>query len=136
MGKLDLFLKSRRLADFTEKIPLSQSFADEEGNPLMWELKPVSAAEDEALRLSSVKRGEKGSFELDTSLYAAKLAAETVVFPDLNDAKLQDSYGVMGSERLLKEMLKAGEYQRLLKEVRRINGFGEITGELAEEAKN
>ena len=136
MGKLDLFLKSRVPADFTEKIALSQRFADEEGNVILWELKSVSASEDEALRLSSVKRGEGGSFELDTNIYAAKLASATVLFPDLNDAKLQDSYGVMGAERLLKEMLKAGEYQRLLKEVRRINGFGEVTGELVDEAKN
>ena len=69
-------------------------------------------------------------------MYGAKLAAATVVFPDLNDARLQDSYGVMGSDRLLREMLRAGEYQRLLKIVKEINGFGEVTDELVDEAKN
>ena len=135
MGRLDLFLKEKKAADFVEKMIVSTAFAHEDGTPALWELKPVSASEDEALRLSCVKR-VKGSFELDTNMYAAKLAAATVVFPDLNDASLQDSYGVMGSDRLLKEMLKAGEYQRLLKKVKEINGFGEVTSELIDEAKN
>ena len=135
MSRLDLFLKSRRPADLIEKAAVSESFTDEDGVPVLWELKAVSASEDEALRLSSVKR-QNGSFELDTNMYAAKLAAATVVFPDLNDARLQDSYGVMGADRLLKEMLKAGEYRRLLKKVREINGFGQVTSGLIEEAKN
>ena len=42
----------------------------------------------------------------------------------------------MGADRLLREMLKAGEYQRLLKKVKEINGFGEVTEDLIDEAKN
>ena len=135
MSRLDLFLKSRKPSDYVEKVAVSPDFTEEDGSVVLWELRPVSASVDEMLRLSCLKR-VKGSFELDTNMYAAKLAAASVVFPDLNDARLQDSYGVMGADRLLKEMLKAGEYRRLLKKVREINGFGQVTSGLIEEAKN
>ncbi|MBQ7241229.1 MAG: phage portal protein [Firmicutes bacterium] len=135
MSRLDLFLKSRKPSDYVEKVAVSPDFTEEDGSVVLWELKPVSASVDEMLRLSCLKR-VKGSFELDTNMYGAKLAAATVVFPDLNDVNLQDSYGVMGADRLLREMLKAGEYQRLLKKVKEINGFGEVTEDLIDEAKN
>ena len=52
------------------------------------------------------------------------ILAESVVFPDLKDAALQNSYGVIGAERLLARLLLAGEYDCLRREVERINGGG------------
>ena len=46
---------------------------------------------------------------------------------DLKDAALQNSYGVIGAERLLARLLLAGEYDCLRREVERING-GEDDG--------
>ena len=137
MSQLEFFLKGKKALSVCENIIISKKFTDDEGKPVFWKLKPISAAFDEELRLSSVKRNRNTSrFEMDLNAYAGKLAAATVVFPDLNDAKLQDSYGVLGADSLLKEMLDAGEYQMLLKKVREINGFGEVTGKLFDEAKN
>ena len=45
-----------------------------------------------------------------------------MVFPDLKDAALQNSYGVVGAERLLAKLLLAGEYDRLRMAVEEING--------------
>ena len=55
MSRLDLFLKSRKPVDFVERVAVSTDFTDEDGSPLLWELKPVSASADEILRLSCLK---------------------------------------------------------------------------------
>ncbi|MFJ7698974.1 hypothetical protein [Lysinibacillus fusiformis] len=34
---------------------------------------------------------------------------ESIVYPNVNDKKLQDSYGAMGSDQLLGKMLTIGE---------------------------
>ena len=70
--------------------------------------------------------GKPGMYRqrVDTSEYQAKLMAAAVVTPNLNDAELQDSYGVMSAEELLKEMLDdAGEYTELAVKVQQISGF-------------
>jgi len=58
------------------------------------------------------------------------------VFPNLNDSELQDSYKVMSADKLLKVMLKPGEYQDYLKKVQEVNGYDVPLDELVEEAKN
>jgi hypothetical protein len=64
------------------------------------------------------------------------MTAASVAYPNLNDAELQNSYGVMGAEALLEAMLTAGEYITLSGKVAEINGFNESVEELVEEAKN
>ena len=51
--------------------------------------------------------GRKGQFtqEFDGNAYQAKIAVRCTVFPDLNDAALQDSYKAMGAEKLITTML-------------------------------
>jgi hypothetical protein len=64
------------------------------------------------------------------------MSATAVVYPDLKNAELQKSYGVMGEERLLKAMLSAGEYVQLSGKIAEINGFDNDVNELVDEAKN
>ena len=66
----------------------------------------------------------------------AKLVVASVVFPDLKDAELQKSYGVLGADQLLRKMLLPGEYATLLQKVQEVNGFDRDVNELAEEVKN
>lgn len=73
--------------------------------------------------------------DFDPDRYQDLLTARTVVYPNLNSAALQDSYGVKSPADLLKTMLKAGEYIDLQMEVNKINGFVK-PDELIEEAKN
>ncbi|MNC83125.1 Phage XkdN-like protein [compost metagenome] len=60
----------------------------------------------------------------------------SVVYPDLKDAELQKSYGVLGADQLLRKMLLPGEYATLLQKVQSINGFDKDVNELADEVKN
>ena len=48
--------------------------------------------------------------------------SRSVIFPDLKDAALQDSYGVIGAEKLLGKLLLSGEYDALRSAVEEING--------------
>jgi hypothetical protein len=142
MSNFSAFFAQNKLKPETVKLAVSKNFVDENGKPLEWELRVLSAKEDIDIRRAStrkVKSGVKGgatSSEFDVNVYLSKMTAASVVFPDLNDAELQNSYGVMGSEALLETMLAAGEYITLSGKVAEINGFNESVEELAEEAKN
>ena len=67
--------------------------------------------------------------------YCGRLCEESVLYPDLKNAALQDSYGVMGGAALLKAMLNGGEYVFLVRQVEEVNGFGQSERTLADEAK-
>ena len=64
------------------------------------------------------------------------MAAASTVYPDLYNEELQNSYGVMGEDALLKEMLTAGEYIAYIKKVKEVNGFNISEREIVDEAKN
>ena len=57
------------------------------------------------------------------------------MFPDLNNAELQDSWGVAKPEQLVGAMLIGGEFDDYVTEVFRVNGF-KTENELVDEAKN
>ena len=102
---------------------VSPRFVDEDGEAEQWEIRCLTAAEDESLRRSCARcvpvPGRRGQYmsETDAGLYLGRLAAACTVYPDLNDRSLQDSYGVMGAEELLRAMLTAGEYAVYLDKV-------------------
>lgn len=113
-----------------------------DGKPVEWEIKAISPGKDDALKKACTKQvqvpGKKNSYtpELDMYLYLGKLAAACTVYPDLADAELQNSYGVMGEDALLKEILNIGEYNDYLTKVQEVNGFETSMSDLVEEAKN
>ena len=66
-----------------------------------------------------------------------KQIAASVVFPNLLDAELQDSYGVKTPEALLKEMVDdPTEFAEFATFVREFSGFDESINDAVEEAKN
>ena len=73
--------------------------------------------------------------ETDPADYLCRLAAACVIEPDLQNAALQRSWGVMGAEDLLKRMLSAGEYAKLVERVQAVCGFDLPVRELADEIK-
>ena len=73
--------------------------------------------------------------EFDNVLYLAKLAAACTVYPNLNDAELQDSYGTKCAEELISAMLTPGEYTNYTEKLFDICGFGDKL-DLVEQAKN
>lgn len=139
---LSAFLSQNAIKIENEKHVVSKRFLDENQEPIKWEIQSINSQEDELLRKSCTKRlpipGKKNQFtnETDYTKYVGLLAVKCTVYPNLNDAQLQDSYGVMGADELLKNMLSPGEYADYLNLVQKINGFEQSFEEKVEEAKN
>ncbi len=139
MSGLNAFLSQNAIKAENEKHIISDRFVDEKGNPIHWEIRALTAEEDEALRKSCTKKiRNKGIITQETNYeeYMAKLIVECVVFPNLRDKELQESYGVLGADKLVKKMLTSGEYAELLEKVQEVNGFDVGMDELVEEVKN
>lgn len=143
MKNLTAFFAENALKKENVKYIASQRFIDPETKePMEWELQSVTSEEDEEIRKSCMKTvqviGKKNQYERELNMdkYLATLAVRCVVFPDLHNAQLQDSYHVKGADALLKKMLLAGEYADLLVQVQNICGFTETFDELVDEAKN
>ena len=111
MSSLEAFLKPIDIEN--KKIVVSNRFV-ENGKPVEWEIRTMSEEQEEAIRKSCMtkKKGKNGVVErdIDNDLFNAKMAAESVVYPDLKNAQLQDHYDALGAEDLLKKMLTGGEY--------------------------
>lgn len=142
MGDLSCFLSQNVIKVENVKFAVSRRFLDKNKKPVEWEICCITPEEDETLKKECTRRvpvvGKKGAFlpETDYSAYVAKLAARCTIFPNLNDKELQDSYGVMGAEALLKKMLTPGEYNDYLAKVQEVNGFDVSMEELVDDAKN
>ena len=65
------------------------------------------------------------------------MAAACIVYPNLNDRELQDSYGVMGADQLLGEMIDdPGEYNEFISKIQAYHGFDQAFQDKVDEAKN
>ena len=136
MSNLNAFLKINRKNKENVKFVASERFVDENGNPVEWEIKPVSSKVADTIRddCTSIIKGK--TYKVDTAKFNRQIAVACTVFPNLNDKELQDSYGVMGAEQLIQEMLDIdGEYQRYINKVLEVCEYKSDT-ELVEEAKN
>ena len=134
---LEAFLRQNKKERETIKFPASKAFVDEKGNPMEWTIKPLTSKEAENIRkqVNTYKKG--GTVEIDNALFNRKVAAACTVFPDLKNAELQDSYGVMGEENLIVEMLdNDGEYQTYVAKCLEVSGYNQNENELVTEAKN
>lgn len=142
MSNLSMFMKKNKVEKVNTKYAATESLLDAEGKPLEWEIKSVNTKQHEELRESCTMEvqvtGKPGVFrqKLNSSKYVAKLLAASVVFPDLHDKELQDSYGVMTAEDLIQEILDdPKEYNELAEFVQNFNGFEPMEAKV-EEAKN
>lgn len=94
-----------------------------------------SAIKEKAMKIA-VNNG-KADTDLDMNLYSLLLCVESITYPNLNDAELQDSYGVKRPDDLLKEMLTGGEFTNLFLKVTEVNKVNyQSFEEKVEEAKN
>lgn len=140
MSDFSVFMAGNVLQDEIIKYVASTRFV-KDGKPVEWELKAVDAETDEKIRKESAKlvpvgkHGQKVE-QNDNNKYIGKLCVASTVYPNLNDAELQDSYGVKSADALLKKMLRPGEYTTFQLKVMEINGFDLSMEELVDEAKN
>lgn len=142
MSNLSAFLSQNAIKAENVKRVISDRFIGENGKPEEWEFSAVSAEIDAHIRKSCMVRlpvpGKKNIYqqEIDREKYVAQIAAQTVVYPNLNDAALQDSYGVKDAVSLLKKMLISGEYTMLMGVVNEVNGYDVTMADKVDEAKN
>lgn len=142
MSNLSMFLKKNKKQRENIFYAASADFTDENGKAALWELRAVTTAENDRIRddcTKEIKDKKSGIVrqKVDQNLYLARLACASIVFPNLNDAALQDSYGVKTPEALLKEMIdNAGEYSALVAKVSELSGFDREPADEVEEAKN
>lgn len=140
MSSLQAFFAQNTPSEITEEVIVSERFKDENGKPIPWKVRAITEAENEQLRKAATQYvkgpGGRRVAEIQPEVYMTKVVVSSVVFPDLKNADLQKSYGVLGAEDLLKRMLLSGEYARLVQAVQEINGFDKDINELVEEVKN
>ena len=111
MGQECFYRENRK--DRGEKEVLLTERLTADGGQMLFRIRPMSQRENEEIWKRSSEEERR---------YESMVLAESVVFPDLKDAALQNSYGVVGAERLLAKLLLAGEYDRLRMAVESING--------------
>lgn len=140
-NNLSAFLKKNKKSRPNVFYAASADFVDENGKPVLWELRSLTTAEHERIRDDCMyeTKDAKGRTvqKMDNSKLLAKMAAASIVYPNLYDAALQDDYGVKTPEALLKEMIdNPGEYAELMKKVTAVSGFDQDIEAEIEEAKN
>lgn len=143
MSNFSRFMKSNKVARANTTYPATKSLVDENGNPLEWTIKPLTTTENENIRESCMidvpVTGKPNMYrpKLNTSKYIAKMVAASIVEPNLYDKELQNSYGAMTPEELLKEMVDdPSEYNDLVAFIQDYNGFNTSLEDKVEEAKN
>ena len=143
MSKFNQFMKQNKIQKENTTFPATKSLMDEDGKPLNWAIKPITTKENDAIRDDCTREvavaGKPNMFrpKLNTSKYVAMMICGSVLEPNLNDKELQDSYGVMTPEELLKEMVNdPGEYGEFASFVQTFNGFTTTLNDKVEEAKN
>lgn len=143
MSNFSRFMKANKATKENTKYAATKSLTDENGKPLEWVIKPLSTRENESIREDCMVeipvKGKPNMYrpKLNTSKYIAKMMCACVVEPNLYDKELQDSYGVMTPEELIKEMIDdPGEYNEFASFIQDFNGFNVSLEEKVEEAKN
>ena len=142
MSNFSKFMKANKIQKQNVMHPVTKSLMDENGNPLLWELKPLTTKENEAIRdactIDVPVKGKPNQYrpKVDMNKYQTKLICAAIVSPDLNNAELQNSYGVMSAEELIKEMVNdPAEYTDLVLFIQKLSGFKSLQEEV-NEAKN
>lgn len=143
MSDLSRFLKKNKKLKENVQYAVTKSLTDEKGQPLLWEIRPLTSKEtnrltDECTFQEQVP-GKPNVFrnKINSTKLLQKMMVASVIFPNLNDKDLQDSYGVMTPEELITEMVDdPGEYNNFGKYLNELNGFNEGINEKVEEAKN
>jgi len=101
MNNISYFLKENKVTQGNIFYPVSKNFVDEKGRPVEWEFRRLSPE--------------------DTAQMQIKQIVSSVIFPDLYNLELQDSYGVDKPEKLLLALIEDSEYENLSAFVALIN---------------
>lgn len=143
MSKFSKFMKQNKIKKENTTFAPTKSLLDENGEPIKFVIKPLTTKENEDIREACTVdipvTGKPNMFrpKLNSSKYLAKMLCSCIIEPNLFDKELQDSYGVMTPEDLIREMIDdPGEYQDFVVFVQNFNGFNVSLEDKVSEAKN
>lgn len=137
MKNLEGFLKQNKIKVPNIKYVASRDFVDDEGNPLEWELKKITTKEYNYLRNKAMSIDAKNQdVDFNQQQFTSSICAACVVFPDLKDTQLQNSYSVVGESNVLQEMLNPKEFDDLYNKINELMGYNQSFSDKVEEAKN
>ena len=116
---------------------ISDRFIGEDGQPLPFRIKPLSAEVINAIEQESVEADSANkNRSKNKRKYENGLLAASVVSPDLNAVDIQDAYGASSAWELIDEMLLVGEKARLVEAIYKLNGLDKSLDVMVKEAKN
>lgn len=143
MSKFSQFMKANKIIKVNERHCVTKSLCDNNGQPLEWEFRHITSAENERIKDDCMVDvpidGQPNAYrpKFKTNLYNQKLIAASVVYPDLYDAELQDSYDVKTPEELLLALVDdPGEFNDLVLYVQKFQGFNISFNDKVNTAKN
>ncbi len=93
MGNLKAFLKQNKKAKKTTQLAATKSLCDENGDPLLWTIRPLSTKESAAIRdectIEVPVTGKPGLYrqKVNTDELLRKMICAAVVEPDLHNAE-------------------------------------------------
>lgn len=129
MGKLSAFL--RPVPEGRTKEVFLDRFTDEDGNPVPFVVKCISAEENEAIsRRCTDKNGN-----LDAIAFSNQTIVACMVEPDLKNSELCAYYGVMDPNMVPGRMFSIGEKQIISDAIFEINDINSANEKLSR-AKN
>lgn len=114
---LNVFFKENNTKIEEVEYVVSDRFKDKKGEPIKWKLKVLSTTEVNKLREQyTTQKLVKGILtpNFDTNSYMRAFVTKCIIYPNLNDKALQDSYGVMEAYDLLEQILTLGEFNNLV----------------------
>lgn len=130
MGRLASFLKTNvKDSERTKDVYVSDRFSE----PITIKLlspKELSRCQEKAVTI----RNKQPHF--NSNVYSMELIKASIIEPDLKNAELQDSYGVMSEEELLNEMFTGAEFVKITTIVNEFNSLDESINDKIKEAKN
>lgn len=139
MSNFSAFMKQNKIERANTKYKATKSLCDENGVPLDWEIKPLDSQLVSTIRGKCTKLKQVGNqviTEVDQQKFEVTLIAASVVYPNLEDAELQNSYGVYTPTDLIYAMVdNPNEFGNFLTFIQEFNNF-ETIDEKVEQAKN
>ena len=132
MSKLSAFLHP--VTDREEKeIIISNRFQDEKGEPVPFKVRALTQEENDKITKQATRRVKvDGQYveQLDSVDFSRRMVVEATVEPDFRSKEMCDTYGVMDPLLVPGKMLRAGEYAKLMREINRLSGFGDLGDEV------
>lgn len=126
MGTLSAFMKQNAKPIENEEIVVSNRFMDEKGNSEKWIIRKLTGKENNNLRRKHTKKikSKLGRIEenFNSESYQEEYITSSIIYPDLTNTELQESYQALGEYDLLQKMLTADEFANLQI---KLSGFAE-----------